>query len=746
VIPYRRNNKFTGRENLIESVKRLAHRDGHNRIALHGLGGSGKTQIALEYVFQRGSESDCHVFWVQGSGISKFSDGFRAIAQHVGIPRASGETDEENLLWSVKRWFEYPDSGNWILVIDNADNEEDFVGNSGPIAKFVPEGPGGTLIFTTRSRQIAVEQECERINVGKMEKEEAQVLFSKHFGSWRRLKDGEEEVVAAILGSVYHLPLAVVGSAAFMVQTETTPFRYWTIFQENDKRMKKLLLQKFSDARQEAKTQKSILGTYFITFRRIAEWVPAAWHLLRLISFFDRQNIPERLLRDCSVEGMDDSIEFRLAIGKLLGFSLVTAVERGDKIFYELHRLVQLSVQAYLSEELDKWSTAALGVIYRVFPEYDHELRDLCEEYLPHALAVTKDHPDSLTCAGKLAFVLQRQGKYDESAELNLSVLSGCEKILGPAHPHTLTTANNLAILRGYQGKYDESEALHRHALEGLKKVCGPNHPETLTNLNNLAIALQYQGKYDESEMISRRALEGRQNILGPEHPDTLTSINSLAIVLECKGKYDESEKLNRHALEVRERVLGKDHPDTLTSVNNLAIPLQFKENYNESERMTRRALEGRERIWGRDHPDTLASLNNLAIVLQYQRNYGESEKINRGTLEGREKILGRHHPDTLTSLNNLAIVLDLQGKYNESEIMNRRALERRGEILGSDHQDTLATLNNLAFVLRYQGKYDESEMMNRQVLERRKETLGPDHLDTLTSANNLAVVLDYQG
>ncbi|CUS08952.1 unnamed protein product, partial [Tuber aestivum] len=725
IIPYSRNSRFTGRESLIDSLKRLCKPDGHNRIALHGLGGSGKTQIALEYVYRRASESDCNIFWVQGSGVLRFREGFGAIAQRVRIPLASAETEEEGFLLSIKRWFEGPESGDWILVIDNAENEEDFAGNNSPIAKFVPQGPRGTLIFTTRSRQVAFRQECERIEVGKMEREEAQALFSKHFGGWGGLRDREGEVVAMILGSVDHLPLAVVGAAAFMVETETSPSEYWTISQENDKQMKGLLLEQFSDIRRESDMTESILGTYFITFDRITKQMPTAGHLLRLIAFFDRQNIPEQLLRESGVEGLDGSIQFRRAIAKLVGFSLVTATKREDKTFYEVHRLIQLSIHAYLSpEELDRWSGAALGLVSRMFPKYKHELRNICKAYIPHALAVTKGridtiaedlyHLDTLGSAKNLAWVLQRQGKYDESETLNRRALKGHEKALGPDHPDTLKSLSNLAWVLQQQGKYDESGTMHRRVLEGRERLLGPDHPNTLGSLNNLAIMLEYQGNYGESETMHRRALEGRERVLGPDHPYSLGSLNNLAIVLEYQGKYGESETMHRRALEVREKVLGPDHPDTLKSLNNLAIVLQHQGKYGESETMHRCALEGRERVLGPDHPNTLGSLNNLAIVLEFQGKYGESETMHRRALKGRKKVLGPDHPDTLKSLNNLAIVLKYQGKYGESETMHRRTLEGREKVLRQGHPDTLASLENLAIVLGSQGKYDESEAMRR--------------------------------
>ncbi|CUS09279.1 unnamed protein product, partial [Tuber aestivum] len=407
IIPYRRNSRFTGREDLLESIKRICSHNDHTRIALHGLGGSGKTQIALEYAYQRASEVDCHVFWVQGSGVLKFIEGFRAIAQHVRIPLVSAEMEQEELLSSIKRWFEGPDGGDWILVIDNADNEEDFIGNSGSISKFVPQGQRGTLIITTRSLRVVSWQDCERVGVGEMGEDESTALFSKRYGNGNRLGEEEKEAIALILGSLHRIPLAIVGAAAFMTETQTSPSEYWNIFRGSDEQAKRLLLQPFCDIQREADMTESILATYFITFDRITRQMPLAVELLRLIAFLDRQNIPEELLNQSGLGGADDPIEFRQAIGKLLGFSLVTTVKTHNKTFYELHRLVQLSLQVYLpTEELNRWRATALGVVSRHFPCHWNTWRDVSSAYMPHALAVTKDSTDPI--AEELCFRLGR--------------------------------------------------------------------------------------------------------------------------------------------------------------------------------------------------------------------------------------------------------------------------------------------------------------------------------------------------
>ncbi|PWW77303.1 hypothetical protein C7212DRAFT_185931 [Tuber magnatum] len=535
LIPYSRNRTFTGRKNLLELAKGFSEGTPHSRIALYGLGGSGKTQIALEYVYQCSSESGCHVFWIHGSGLLKFSEGFRRVAQHVQLPPANAETDEERFLLDIRRWFEGPNSGDWILVIDNADNDADFAGNNSPIAKFIPQGTKGTVIFTTRSRQVASRQGCRMIEVGRMGEEDAQELFAKRF--------------------------------AFMTETGTSPSAYWTILQHSDERAKKLLSQQFCDVQREVNETESVLGTYFVTFNRITQQMPPAAHLLRLIAFFDRQNIPEELLSQCGLEGMDDPVEFRQAIGKLLGFSLVTTVKCQEKTFYELHRLVQLSLQMYLpTEELVQGRATALGVVSRLFPRCEQQWRYVGPVYIPHAFAVTKDSTHPIT--EELGFHMGRYflgiGSYN-NAEIQFR---RCITLREEGKEYNWDHEGQrrfrfLGVAYIYLGKAKVAEKIFRDLLEGIDKSLSPTNPDVLDLISCLATALARQGKYDESEAVNRR-------------------------------KYDESEAMNRRALEGKEKILGLDHPETLTSVNNLALVLQYQGKYDESEAMNRRALEGR--------------------------------------------------------------------------------------------------------------------------------------------------------
>ncbi|CUS07583.1 unnamed protein product [Tuber aestivum] len=786
MVAYSRNDTFTGRKDIIAHLKELLEDRNYSRVALYGLGGAGKTQIALEYVHQCKGLS--HVFWVHGSSFLKFGEDYRRIFQTVGISHGGPEPSENEQLSEVKKWFESPASGSWIMILDNADNEADFSGNKSPVSRFVPQSSSGKIVITTRSRVVASRQGCNVVEVGKMPAEEARELFFQRFGSTVRLQDHDFEAVDMLLDALDQLPLAIAGASAFMTETQTLPSEYWRIFQESDKRRKALLSEQFCDIRREVDMTESILSTYFITFERIKEQNPKGADLLRLIAFFDRHKIPEELFLKSGLEGMDHPIEFRRAIGTLLSFSLVTQAE--DTPVYELHRLVQHSIQVYLSqEEVCKWRRIGLMVVSRLFPHYEHNVRHICATYLPHALAIVKNSddplaspvryrvsmylcdvgyyseaeiqirrciqleadadekdPGSLARYGLLAAVLQARGRYEEAEKIGRHVLEGRENALGPDHIDTLASVSSLALVLGLLGKHVEAERLNRRALEGRQKILGPRNVDTLASLSNLSLVLRDLGRYDEAESLSRRALEGREEALGPEHPDTLNSLSVLVWILDVLGKYDEGERTNQRALDARQRVLGPGHPDTLSSLHRHGFVLRRLGKYAEAEKFYRNALEGREKKLGPEHPDTLSSVDDWAMVLLDLGKYAEAEQSARRALEGYRKLRGPDHPSTFMAMGNLGSVLQKLGRYDEAETMLRMAVGGSEKVLGPESMVTLLSANNLALLLHHLGCFEESEKLQRRVFENREKTFGPMNAATLSSLKNLASVLRDQG
>ncbi|PUU78419.1 P-loop containing nucleoside triphosphate hydrolase protein [Tuber borchii] len=741
MVPYSRNRRFVGREAILESLEEQVCNNGFNRIALHGLGGSGKTQIALEYAYRH--KDTRHIFWVHASSFSKFREGYMRIAREAKIPARSAtpEKNQEEMLQDVKLWLESTASRDWILLLDNADNVVDFESNNSEISKFLPQGAKGNIIFTTRSLAVAEREDCNVIEVGKVSDTEARELFSRQLKIASNLQTEDEQAVANLIDFLSHLPLAITGAAAFMLETT-----------------KRLLSSEFRVLAREADMTESILSTFFITFDRLSAQTPMAANILRLIAFLDRQNIPKDLIVQSGLEGISDSLDYRRAIGTLLGFSLVSE-EQGEEV-YELHRLVQLSVHAYLSpKETSEWKGRAVEVVSTLYPEYDHGVRHMCAAYLPHALAVMEGstgptvdelhcrHADTQAGVNNLAVVLGKLGNYteaekmfrraleaksgtfEEAETLYRKVQDGRQRTLRPEHPHTLACINNLATVLDKQGKYHEAEGEYRRVLEGLEKVLGSEHPTVLTAVGNLASVLTELGQYQEAMDMFWRALEDlREKVLGAEHPDTLDTLADLASVLQELGNYEEAKEMSQRALALREKALGPEHPHTLASVNNLANLHSHLGNHQEAKALNLRALSARETHLGPDHPDTLISTANFARCLSDLGEYATAEHLQRRALSLHTELFGEEHPDTLTHMNNLGTMLQQLRRFSSAEDMYRKALSAREKLLGPEHPATLITLQNLANVVGEEGRHGDSVGMLARALRGCERSLGVEH------------------
>ncbi|KAJ5745111.1 hypothetical protein N7520_010293 [Penicillium odoratum] len=699
-VPFKKDPMFVGREAVISAIKESHTAIGqrHERVALVGLGGVGKTQTAIEYAHRvRESTPDTWVFWIHASNAARLEQGYQEIAAVAEIP---GRDDPKiNILQLVYRWLCDPGNGRWLMVLDNADDDKKFFSSDvsherGPLVSFLPQAAHGSMLITSRNGRAArnlVGNNSHVITVQPMNEAESLALLRVRIPAPQFGDSGEpDEDEKALVEALEYIPLAITQAGSYIANRFplTTVSAYLRLFHEGESKQTRLLQNEDStDLRRDPSIRYAVITTWQLSFEQIRHERPAATDLLALMSMFDRQGIPEDLVRDSDV----DELDFHDALAPLLSYSLIR-VEINERLF-EMHRLVQLSVRAWLEthRQLHSWQAKSRRIMARAFPNGNYESWTQCRSLLVHAQSVLK-------CMYGV----------DDDDQLNAATLS-----------------YNCGWFLHLQGGYEEAELMHRRALEAREKVYGHEHPKTLHSVNDIGLALDSQGKFEEAEAMHRRALETRERVLGREHPDTLTSVNNLGLVLDSQGKYEEAEAMHRRALETREKVLGREHPSTLSSVSNLGNVLDSQGKYEEAEAMHRRDLKGSEKVLGREHPSTLTSVSNLGNVLDRQGKYEEAEAMHRRDLEGSEKVLGREHPDTLTSVNNLGSVLDRQGKYEEAEAMHRRALETREKVLGREHPDTLTSVNNLGSVLDRQGKYEEAEAMHQRALEAQDKNLG---------------------
>ncbi len=707
LVPFGRIETFVGREAVLDRLlTRLlpaAYRHDCQRTAIEGLGGVGKTQLALEAAYRvRDAHPDCSVFWVPAVDLASLDKAYREIGQALGVKGLDG--DEADVRVLVHAALGQDDAGPWLWIIDNADDRELLFGKQAALMA-LPFNQNGSVLVTTRNHEVAIRLDVPQpglLSIEAMPRPESSKLLGQGLNE-DQIRDTAS--TNALLDFLADLPLAVRQASAYMSKTGISTVRYLTHCQSGNEALLKLLSKDFSDRGRYEAVCNPVATTWLISFEHIARDAPLAADHLRFISFLSEKDIPKLLL-----PVGDDELEADEALGTLKAYAFIN--ERMDTGRFDIHRLVRLTMHNWLAEKGEQavWLTRVIKRLDEIYPPPEHENMEVWIRYLPHVQATFE------TC---------------------VVVTDGSTK------SHLLFKAGESCNILG---QYAEAEMMHRKALELRTQVLGAEHPNTLTSKNGLASVLHNLGQYAEARTMYHEVLNLRTQKLGAEHPDTLTSKNGLASILYSLRQYSEAEAMYREVLNLSIQKLGAEHPDTLTGKNNLASTLYSLRQHDEAEAMYREVLNLRTQKLGAEHPDTLTRKNNLAAVLRSLGQYTEAEMMYREVLVLHKEVLGAKHPDTLNCRNNFAWVLGNLGQYTEAEAIYREVLKLYKEVLGAEHPKMITSKNNLALVLRRLGRYAEAEAMHREALDLSTKVLGAEHPSTLRIKSNLTTVLEMGG
>jgi tetratricopeptide (TPR) repeat protein len=743
---------------------------------VQGLGGSGKTQLVLDYV-QKYREDYSSIFWVEAGQKESIERDYLQIYWLLFYPTSMKRPDTlsiEDAVVALKRWF-HGQTERSLLVLDSADALNDDDNESYINLEFyLPDSPTVDVIITTRYAGAADMATLTPVEVGEMETTESAELFRK-CAKLKSLRLGVDAEVLQIVAELGRLALAIMLAGSYIAATPRLRSDISLYLPEYRERRKQLLSMKAKKLIHQY--GESVLSTWETSFAAVERQSATATRLLSLLAFLNFDDIfpalfewltgeekltaavnktPDRQWQlYFSPDGSADQYAIEAAFGVLQTYSLVQW--RDDRGGYAMHKLIHAWGQDRLEvKQQQHLSLIVLKLLINIIPSATGN-SIFGMRLVPHLMAnfavvsgtnrasatIDDESLDSIAVVGDF---LNSLGRWSDEYEIRVFHFGKLGERAGKEHPSTLMSMNNLATVLRDQGKYEQAEEMYRQALRLRETILGKEHPDTLTSVDNLALLLSCQGKYEQAEEMHRQTIRLRETILGKEHPATLTSIDNLAVVLNDQGKYNQAEEIHQQTLKLRKTILGNEHPATLTSMDNLATVLSDQGKYEQAEEMHRQVLRLRETMLGKEHPATLTSMNNLATVLSDQGKYKQAEEMHRQTLRLRETILGKEHPAILASMNNLAVMLSDQGKYEQAEEMHRQTFRLRETVLGKEHPSTLMSMNNLATVLRDQGKYEQAEEMHRQALRLYKTVLGKEHPATLASMNNLALVLSCQG
>ncbi|WP_170154286.1 FxSxx-COOH system tetratricopeptide repeat protein [Actinoplanes italicus] len=606
----RRNPGFTGRDEMLNRLH--ASLRGGSRVAvqaLHGMGGVGKTQLALEYAHRFAGEYDL-IWWIPAEQPELIGDHLATLAQKLRLVPAGAVTpDSVEALWDRLRRTD-----RWLLLFDNAENRDQ-------LAPWLPDGPGHLLITSRDPNWTGVAQ---AVDVDVFARSESTGLLHKHLPN---VSDADADRLAEALGD---LPLAV-GQAVDLLAETRLPID--TYLHDLGTHAADLM----GEGRPPNGYPLPLAATVTLSAGRLCAADPAAGELLYLCARLGPEPVPPDLFTarpDLLPAPLQESARRPVAFGRVMAqlgrYGLARLTDSGPV----LHRLVQAVLRdadvdaaghREVVEELLSAAKPDNGSHPRWWPRWT--------VLLPHILAADPAATTNLSLrvtANAAVWHLMARGEYGTALPLAEQFYEEWKARFGPDEDSTLISANTLALVYRSVGRYEQARELDQDSLARERRLHGDDHRNTLVSASNLAAVLHELGEYERARDLDQDTLVRRRRLLGDDHNDTLTSARNLAGDLFMLGEYERARELDEDTLARRRRVLGDDHPYTLSSAGGLAADLHA---LGESERACELevdTLARRRRVLGDDHPDTRRSAVNLAWGLDTLGRHAEADELRR--------------------------------------------------------------------------------------------------------------------
>ena len=717
---------LAGREELLAGLEaRLVGGEGAGPavVALHGLGGAGKTSVAVEYAHRHLAEVG--VAWQFAcEDPAVLAAGFAELAAQLGGRDAADTRDPVATVHGVLA--AYPQE--WLLVFDNADGQE-------AVQRFLPPAGRGRVLITSQS---AVWPHGQAVEVPVLGTEVGAALLVSRTG------DPNEQVATELAAELGGLPLALEQAAAYIQATGTTLAAYLSLFRD---RRADLLTRG-----QAGGHPADVAATFGLAFARLGEPAPAATGLLRLLACLAPEPVPlPLLLADAQGAGdlapevaatvrplLGDPVAAGDAVAALRRYSLVTLA--GDGLVL-MHRLVQATTLSQApAGAAGQWEQAAAILVEAAIPT-DPELPatwPACAVLLPHARAVL-----DLTSSGmrRIADYLGYSGSYPAARDLFQLIADAYNEgdTYGPEHPDTLSARGSLADWCGHAGDAAGARDQYAALLPVIERVLGAEHADTLSARASLARWSGEAGDAAGAHVQLAALLPVRERVLGPEHPDTLSARAGLAYWTGLAGDAAGARDQYAALLPVRERVSGPEHPNTLAVRHNLARWSGDAGDAAGARDQYAALLPVIERVNGPEHPNTLDTRNNLAALTGLAGDAAGARDQYAALLPVRERVSGPEHLDTLSARGMLAYWSGEAGDAAGARDQYAALLPVRERVSGPEHLDTLSARGMLAYWSGEAGDAAGARDQYAALLPVRERVSGPEHLDTLSARGMLA-------
>src|SRR6266516_2350520 len=558
-IPYPRNSFFLGRDEILARLHTQLQTGQTTALsqppqtpalfqspqAISGLGGIGKTQLAIEYAYRYHQDYQA-VLWARAETREDLIASYSTLATLLNLPDQQAG-DQQITIAAVKAWLQK--NSTWLFILDNADELE-------LLPPFLPPVPGGHVLLTTRAWDM--QGFASRLAVETLSDEQGALLLLRRAGLLTAADElaqapaDERRLATALTQELGGLPLALDQAGAYLEATGMPFDEYLRIYQTH---RHTLLKERRSLA---AHHPAPVATTWSLSFERVEAKSPAAADLLRLCAYLAPDAIPEAIitqgaehLGDLLAPVAADAFLLSQAIEALRAYSLLTRDPRTRTL--SVHRLLQAVLRdSTLVEAAQHWKERTVLAVSAASPDVqDVKQWPACERWLPHALPCAtwiEQGPISSSEAALLlneaGYYLKARGRYREAEPLYQRALAIYEQQLGTQHPDTATSLNNLAGLYSAQGRNEEAVPLFQQALDIRERTLGATHPDTAQSVYWLAFIAHQQQHYEQDRPLYERALAIRERVLGLHHPDTNALRTNYVALLRAMGRQEEARKV----------------------------------------------------------------------------------------------------------------------------------------------------------------------------------------------------------
>lgn len=771
-----RNHNFVGREALLETIRQALQSDARAALlpqSLYGLGGVGKSQVAIEYAYANQDIYDL-VWWIPSDDERTIRRSLVSLAKRLRL-RLSEDVDDTILtvLDSLRIGDPY---ARWLLIFDNA-------GEPSVVLRYIPAGRGHVIV-TSRSRTWASETDAVEVDV--FTPVESATLLERR---WPDLSKNSAIELADRLG---HLPLALEQAAAVHSQTGMPITDYISALSRTPGAMLREGIP--------PSYVQSVSETLGLAVAKLTESSPISAVLLELCCLIGPQPISIPLLSRGRSERLDsdlqqlfrDEISIRTAVRDLGRFALAKLDSTRDLL--SIHNLVRDIIRDGLSSERsDSLSAQAQSLLQRANPGqpdtpatwplhaqitphirssgilYSNDddsrqtildqvrylyvigdysaSRDLAHEAIENWSArFGADDPLTLVGARHLGNALRATGANSEAHTRNEDTLERMRRVLGENHEHTLATANSFAADLRLQGRLQEAHDLDIATLERHRDVLGQDDPATLRVMGNLAVDYRLLGNFERAAEVDEESISRRTAIYGDEHSRTLFAYMSFVRDLYGLGHYQDALRILQQKLPVYESILPEGHVDTLLARRLRAMLLRKRGHYGRAYQEADELLSLHQKAFGHLHEHTQAAAMTLVNCMLHSGDAEAALDLAQATLTAYRQQFGDRHPFTLACRMTLGVALARVGHLDDGLLSCSAALDDFESILGPSHAHTLCCTSNKASILSAMQKTQNALELDMMVLRRSQEARPQGHPNTLLSAANYAVSLDQVG